>query len=77
MAIAYKNSVPSLDEIIKKVAPKNFLRDPLGLFSGYRAYLVFSHLDGLSDETLATLNLKRQDIPAIAAKQVTDSVKVA
>lgn len=70
MDIAYKNSVPSLDEIIKNVAPKNFLRDPLGFFSGYRAYLVFSHLNGMTDESLAMLNLKRQDIPAIAANQV-------
>ncbi len=77
MDIAYKNSVPSLDEIINSVAPKKFLRDPLGFFSGYRSYLIFSHLSGMSDETLAKLKLKRQDIPAIAAKQLRSTATAA
>jgi hypothetical protein len=63
----------SLSDIIAAVAPKRFLRDPFGFFSGYRAYLVYTHLSAKSDAELADLDLERTELPRVAMSAILDS----
>ncbi|APX89487.1 hypothetical protein BV394_06955 [Brevirhabdus pacifica] len=61
-----RSQAPLVTDLINRIAPRKFRRDPLGLVSGYRAYLVYSHLSSLSDWELAELGLRRADLPRIA-----------
>jgi len=45
-----------------------WLRDPFGIASGYRAYAIYSTLEAKSDDELAAMGLKRTDLPRVAAK---------
>ena len=42
----------------------------VGLVKGYRAYRVYSDLNAKSDSALAALNIKRSDLPGIAAREI-------
>ena len=58
---------------IDAVAPKRFLRDPFGLLSGYRAYLVYTSLSAKSDRELTALGISRTDLPRIAVETIFES----
>ena len=55
-----------IGQIADAIAPKKFRTDPFGLFSGYRAYLVYTRLDAMADHELAAIGLDRRDIPQVA-----------
>ena len=69
-------SLPDLRAIVDAVAPKHFMRDPFGLVSGYRTYLVYSYLDGRSDAELSEMGLSRRDIPRAAMESVFEGRNV-
>jgi hypothetical protein len=71
MDATFSQSQPALSRIIDEIAPKKFTRDPLGFFSGYRAYQVFTHLSGLEDEELRAMGVARGDIPRIASEVIS------
>jgi len=64
----------SVLDIVNEVAPRRFRRDPFGLFSGYRAFLVYVHFSVMDDRQLASIGVNRQDIPRIAGRVVLDAV---
>lgn len=68
-------SLPDLRAIVDAVAPKHFMRDPFGLVSGYRTYLVYSYLDGRSDAELSEMGLSRRDLPRAAMESVFEGRK--
>jgi hypothetical protein len=72
MDITANTPTNSLSDIISAVAPKRFLRDPFGFVSGYRAYLVYTHLNAKSEAELTVLNLNRSDLPRVAMSVVFD-----
>lgn len=75
MAFAASGHNPAtrdLTEVINAVAPKRFLRDPFGLVSGYRAYLVYTHLAAKSDAELKNLGLSRDMLARTAMQVVLD-----
>jgi len=47
-------------------APGTYNFDPLGLVSGYKAYLIFTGLDASSDAELGRMGLARADLPRAA-----------
>ena len=55
------------------MAPRRFLRDPLGILGGYRAYLVFTNLNAKSDVELRALGVTRMDLPRLAMEVVFES----
>jgi len=59
-----------LRALVNAIAPKRFMRDPFGLFSGYRAYLVHTDLSAKSDDELQALGLARKDVPRVAMEAV-------
>lgn len=59
-----------LRDIVAGLAPRRFRFDLLGLFSGYRAYLVHSRLNAKSDAELAEVNLTRKDLPWVAMEAI-------
>ena len=61
-----------LQSFVDEIAPQRAMRDPLGLVSGYRAYLVFTHLNSKSDRELAKLGLTRAEIPQAAFEAAFD-----
>jgi hypothetical protein len=72
MEFTATTSSASLSDIITAVAPKRFLRDPLGFVSGYRAYLLYTHLSAKSDSELAELDLERAELPRVAMSAVLE-----
>ncbi|MGR3495970.1 hypothetical protein [Citreimonas sp.] len=58
--------------LVDAIAPKRFVRDPFGLFSGFRAYRVHAHLSGKSDAELEQIGLTRADLPRVAMEAVFD-----
>ncbi len=52
--------------LIDAIAPRRARRDPLGLFAGYRAYLVYTELSSKSDRELQRMGLERVDLPRVA-----------
>lgn len=77
MSTATTTLSPDFAALIEAIAPKRFIRDPFGLFSGYRAYLVYTHLAAKSDEELAALGLTRATLPRVAIQAVFDSRSAA
>ncbi|MBL4646295.1 MAG: hypothetical protein COA52_01660 [Hyphomicrobiales bacterium] len=75
MSIAISPIVEPFSDIIDRIAPKRFSRDPFGIVSSYRAYLVFMHFDGMSDQELAAAGLARRDIPQLAASLILNAHK--
>lgn len=73
MDITAPRPAASLSQIVSAVAPMRFLRDPFGFVSGYRAYLVYTHLAAKSDDELAALGLTRTDLPRAAMTAVLDA----
>lgn len=59
---------PSVDlqSLVESIAPRKIRFDPLGLVSGYKAYLVYSGLAAKSDAELDALGLTRADLPRVA-----------
>lgn len=55
-----------LGRIAEAFAPGRFTLDPFGLVSGYKAYLIYTGLATKSEEEIAAMGLKRQDLPRIA-----------
>lgn len=47
-------------------APGRINFDPLGLVLGFKAYQIYTALDGKSDGELAALGLSRSDLPQVA-----------
>lgn len=47
-------------------APGAIRFDPLGIVSGYKAYMIYTGLAAKSDAELADLGMKRTDIPRVA-----------
>ncbi|KZM49536.1 hypothetical protein [Labrenzia sp. OB1] len=76
MAVA-ANSSFTLKQLVEEIAPKRFLRDPLGLFSGYRAFRVYVHLNGMSDGELARLGLTRKELPEVVSRIMLDNRQAA
>ena len=60
----------SLRDIVASIAPRKMRFDPLGLVSGYRAYLVHTRLSAQSDSELAALGLTRAAVPRAAMEAV-------
>lgn len=73
MDVLYEPIPLSVRDIVNKIAPERFTRDPLGIFSGYRAFLVYVHFNGMDDRQLASIGVKRQDIPRIASRVIFDA----
>ena len=73
MTTAVANLSPDLSAFIEAVAPKRFLRDPLGILSGYRAYLVYTRLSAKSDAELGILGVDRASLPRLAMAVVFES----
>lgn len=73
MDIAYTQQNPTLNEILLKIAPARFKFDPLGLVSGYRAFLIWMHFNAMDDNELAALGLKRSDIARLASRSILDN----
>ena len=71
-ASSHSATAADLAALINAVAPKRFLRDPFGLVSGYRAYLVYTHLAAKSDSELAALGVGRDTLAQTAMKVVLD-----
>lgn len=62
---------PALREIARRLAPPaRKARDPLGLMSGWRAYIVYKELDRKSDDQLRRLGLSRADIARVAFEAI-------
>ncbi len=61
---------PDFGAILQKLAPRRFSRDFLGLFSGYRAYLVYTQLSSMSDADLEDLGIERDDIVQVATRAI-------
>lgn len=70
MNTAVSGRAPDLTALIDAVAPQRFPRDPLGILSGYRAYLVHASLSVKSDAELAALGVRRKDLPRLAMEVV-------
>ncbi len=60
----------SLSQLATRLAPRRTKVDPLGIVSGYRAYVIYTRLSSLSDEELADLGLTRDDLPRAAMEAV-------
>lgn len=73
ISAAYDAQSVRLQDIIAAIAPKRSGFDPLGLVSGYRAYLVFTHLNAKTDSELAAIGLKRADIAKVAIGTISRS----
>lgn len=67
-------NVPSVDisRLADAIAPKRSRSDFFGLVPGYRAYLIYTHLEAKSDPELARLGLNRRDLPRIALEAAFD-----
>lgn len=52
--------------IAEALAPGTFRFDPLGIVSGYKAYLIYTGLAAKSDKELAAMRLDRRDLPRVA-----------
>lgn len=63
---AHVGATLDIGRLADVIAPKTFRRDPFGLFSGYRAYLVYTRLDAMTDHELAAVGLDRHDLPQVA-----------
>lgn len=70
MSVIYAEPTVTLKSVIQEIAPEHFWRDPFGLISGYRAYLVYSYLDGKTDEELLALGIDRGDVPRVASEVI-------
>ena len=57
-----------LARIAEALAPGSFRIDPLGMVSGYKAYLIYTGLAAKNDAELAVLGLDRKDLPLVAMK---------
>ena len=62
--------------IASTFAPGAFRRDPFGLVSGYKAYLIFTGLDSKSDAELGQMGLTRSDLSR-TAMQAADVLRAA
>ncbi|POF34508.1 hypothetical protein [Roseibium marinum] len=62
--------VIKLQDVIKSITPKRPNFDPLGLVSGYRAYLLYTHLSAKSDNELALMGVTRAELPSVAMDAV-------
>ena len=61
---------PTLQDLLRKIAPKPSKFDPLGLVSGYKAYRVWQRLNDLDDQQLAALGVSRSEVPRLAAQTI-------
>ncbi|WP_299757681.1 hypothetical protein [uncultured Boseongicola sp.] len=46
-----------------------------GMVSGYKAYQVYTRLDGMSDNQLKASGLERAELPSVAMKTITEAGK--
>ncbi|MBT8457630.1 MAG: hypothetical protein HKO95_16725 [Rhodobacteraceae bacterium] len=56
--------------IANAFAPGTFRFDPLGMVSGFKAYLIYSALAAKSDTELAAMGLKRETLGRTAMEAV-------
>ncbi|NNF24895.1 MAG: DUF1127 domain-containing protein [Rhodobacteraceae bacterium] len=56
--------------IADSLAPGAIRFDPLGIVSGYKAYMIYTGLAAKSDAELADIGLKRTDISRVAMQAV-------
>lgn len=61
---------PTLQDLLRKIAPASIKFDPLGLVSGYKAYRVWQHLSDMDDQQLAAHGISRSEIPRLAAQSI-------
>jgi uncharacterized protein YjiS (DUF1127 family) len=76
MTSAIMNTVvrtPSMRKLVEAIAPTPGRFDPLGLVSGYRAYLVHARLDAMDDAQLSAIGLTRADVPRAAMEAVLEA----
>ena len=59
-----------LRRVAEMLAPGSFRFDPMGLVSGYKAYLIHTGLSAKSDRELAEIGLTRADLPRVAMRAV-------
>ncbi len=76
MSMTASYPTPALADLIGRIAPPKALRDPLGLISGYRAYLIYTHLSAKSDEELLALGVHRGDLPSLAMQAAQNGREV-
>lgn len=76
MSVTASYPTSALADLIGRIAPLKALRDPLGLLSGYRAYLIYTHLSARSDEELVALGLNRSELPGLAMQAAQDGRRV-
>lgn len=55
-----------LQSIAQALAPGKIRFDPLGMISGYKAYLIYTGLAAKSDQELEKLGLTRAELPKTA-----------
>ncbi len=75
VATAIPNGI-NLRGVADALAPGAFRFDPLGLVSGYKAYLIYTGLAAKSDEELTLLGLHRTELPRVAIEAV-EKLRVA
>ncbi|MDU8941788.1 hypothetical protein [Ovoidimarina sediminis] len=68
-AVAARQGV-DIRAIANAFAPGAFRVDPLGLVSGFKAYLIYSALAAKSDAELAAMGLKRETLGRTAMEAV-------
>lgn len=61
-----------LGRIAEALAPGRFRFDPLGIVSGYKAYVIYTELSARSDAELARLGLDRADLARVAMDAARD-----
>lgn len=77
MSMTVSHPTRALSDLIGRIAPPKALRNTLGLVTGYRAYLIYTHLSAKSDGELVALGVTRAELPGLAMQAAQEANRAA